>query len=362
MTHAARLGSFAALVLVTVTAACGGDDRTTVMVDGGMDGDSLTDGAQQPTDGPPADGSMNPLPPEVSPTCLDGQYTESLPNATASLASLISAYSPAAYKTFVHDALGVRYPTGQYIVDNALSMSAQDCVDLFLSASDRTTAKGVLNAMSTVVHECGHFLDNALDVPGGRTYVITPALTLTALGASYAGTNSVFARSLIRGDAHYAKRPACPTMGPSGCDNYAGVYLDGNPNDAVFQSGDQGFDLLLDEAVQYVNSLATARSFADQLPTGTSISERDGILTMLWYVERYLALARASHPTDYAYLTGSAQWRTAILTTWGRAWLYLQATTGQQNLGINDDKIIALVREPALLDEIQRIRTAHGCP
>ena len=40
-------------------------------------------------------------------------------------------------------------------------------------------------------------------------------------------------------------------------DNYANVYLDGDPDDDEFDGGDQGFNSLLEETLQYVNSLAT---------------------------------------------------------------------------------------------------------
>jgi hypothetical protein len=55
-------------------------------------------------------------------------------------------------------------------------------------------------------------------------------------------------------------------------------------------------------------------------------------------------------------------WREAILTVWGRAWLYLDATSGMPHLGIADDMLTTLVSDPDLLAEIQLLRDAEGCP
>ena len=85
------------------------------------------------------------------------------------------------------------------------------------------------------------------------------------------------------------------------------------------------------------------------------MSERDGILTFLWDVERYLKMARESYPSAYAHLSQTTCWREGILNVWGRAWLYLSATEGNAKLGLSDAKIIDLVRTPELLNEIKHL-------
>src|SRR5262249_13037648 len=145
------------------------------------------------------------------------------------------------------------------------------------------------------------------------------------------------------------------------CDMYADIYLNGSPTDGTFDSGDQGFNMLLEEAVQYVNSLASAWAFADQYPPGQRTSDRDGILTFLWYLERYLHMARLSYPAAYAHISGDSCWQQAILTEWGRAWLYMNATKTISSLSIDGSLIEPLVTKPELLDEIDRIRTKAGC-
>ena len=114
-----------------------------------------------------------------------------------------------------------------------------------------------------------------------------------------------------------------------------------------------------EETLQYIHSLATGYAINDYI--SGSISERDGILTFLWYTTRYLRMARLEYPETYSLLSEDSCWRDLILTTWGRAWLYLDVTAEMGHLGINDAFLEELVREPVLLDEIDRLRTLDGC-
>jgi hypothetical protein len=140
-----------------------------------------------------------------------------------------------------------------------------------------------------------------------------------------------------------------------GCDFYADTYLDGNADDSKFDSGDQGYDSVLEEATQYVNSLATALAFQDAY-AGQKASERDGILTFLWYIERYLQMGRTKYPSAYSALSGDACWRQATLSVWDRAWFFLDATSGNTNLGLDDTALEALVKDAALTAEIDALR------
>ena len=64
----------------------------------------------------------------------------------------------------------------------------------------------------------------------------------------------------------------------------------------------------------------------------------------------------------YQKISQDTNWREAILTIWGRAWLYLEHTKDISSLGIQDDFIETLVTDPDLLDEIERLREIQGCP
>ncbi|MBI2378180.1 MAG: hypothetical protein HYV07_29535 [Deltaproteobacteria bacterium] len=329
--------------------------RTTSTRDAG----TLPDSGNVEADAGPSEEDAGPRPrvPEVDPSCLDGQYSETLPEAGADLSEELASYQQSSVTPFILAALEKRYPVGRAIVEGGLANTRLgDCIARFLSPS--ADGDEVLQQLSTIVHECGHFYDLTFSTGDRSTYVITPTLRFDCSGGSARGT---FARSLLNQDGYSARRPPCGPGGGRSCDSYADIYLDGDPTDGTFDSGDQGFDMLLEETVQYVNSLASGYAFADRLPRGISISERDGILTFLWYTGRYLKLARDSHPVAYLKLSEDTCWREAILTVWGRAWLYLEATDGDPSLGIDDQALIALVRDPEILGEIQRLREAAGC-
>lgn len=336
--------SFITLTLVTACASGGRSGNHDASSAGDAEsGDDASDGL---TDGS-TDGTG---------TCVDETYAEALPPKDAPLTDLLADYSSAAASDFILEVLERRYPIGKHLVEGGLEYEAHDCIEKFLRT--KTTGKAVIGQLSTIVHECGHSFDVDQSSFSGATYVIRDDLRLECPGASFAGQDASFARSLIKADPYAGERPPC-NGGGSGCDIYADLYLDGDPENAQFEVGDQGFDTVIEEAVQYVNSLATGYAFSDHYQG--MVSERDGILTFLWYMERYLRLARTDHPDVHAFLLGNACWRDAILTVWGRAWLYLDATADDPSLGIHDDAIMKLVKTPELLDEIEAVRVASGC-
>ncbi len=359
-----RASSLSLVLVLSLAAGCaeregrrgGGGDGGTPPGDGG----SGADGGGSGTDGGPGtDGSMPPTGEWVDPDCVDGMYGETLPDPSADIEDLVGGYSSTDYHGFVDSVLMRRYPVGRAIVSGGrMYTSLGDCVDLFLSS--RGTAPEVLRQLSTVVHECGHFYDLGESGFSDSVYVLTPEATFTCTeGDTTSRGGRTFARSRITGDAYASMRAPCGGSGGGGCDFYADIYLDGDPDDGTFDSGDQGFNSLLEETVQYVNSLATGYAFQDRI--SGSVSERDGILTFLWYVGRYLRMARTEYTDAYAHLSGDTCWRTAILTVWGRAWLFLEATDGIASLGIDDDELLALATHPDMIDEIERLRALQGC-
>ncbi|MCB9592675.1 MAG: hypothetical protein H6719_08075 [Sandaracinaceae bacterium] len=356
MLHGRKTGC-GLLVVALILTGC--DDGRMTGSDGSVP--PGTDGGGPPpgTDGggPPPGTDAGPPPPMsalVDPDCTDGMFTEALPDPTADLSDLEAAYTGSDPRAFIEAVLGRRYSTGRELVVNGNSPGIGDCVELFLS--DPSTPTSVYEELSTIVHECGHFYDLS---EGGAdaVYVIndSPLRLSCSGGDTVARGGSTYERSRIRNDEYQSLNAS---------DFYADIYLDGNPDDSMFDGGDQGFDSLLEETVQYVNSLASSYAFTNELNTGGASSQRDGILTFLWYVERYLHMARLTFPSAYDHiLNGDAGcWRNAILTVWGRAWLYLETTRGMGHLGINDAMLEGLVMDAELLGEIQRLRDAAGCP
>lgn len=349
------LATFLALGLAASSSACGSAETRAAY--------DPTQPAQIDTDGDGVPDSPDPNAPGATPApqpgrvgCTGTAYTETLPT-TASLAGL--TFSQAKAGEYLLSALGQRYPLGKWIVDEGVKrpISGQPgtCLERFLS--DKSSAAKVLAQAGTVVHECGHFLDIGKSASRSAAFVITQDLELSCKsGDTTTRGGKTFARSLLKSDAYYAKRKACGGQVRQGCDMYADIYLTGNATDAAFDSGDQGFNSLLEEATQYVNSIATGLAFADQLQN-QKVSERDGILTFLWYVERYLKMAREEYPDAYATLSTDACWRQAILSVWDRGWFYVEASRGKDNLEIDAPAIEELVKDPELTVEIDKLRS-----
>ena len=335
--------------LLPLLVACGGKDDPT--------DENTDDGITEHTDG-----TVSAPTDKVDPNCIDGTYTEAIADADASLATPRGSFNSNRPEDFLIEALEIRYPTGAYIFEEGIkadSFTAENCFETFITPSQRQSADGMLDAASTLVHECGHFLDIELGGFVRSTYVITEDLQITCDGGSL---NDTPARSRILGDEYASLRPPCAGAGGgSGCDTYAPIYLDGNPDDGNFDGGDQGLDSVLEEATQYVNSLATDYAFNDRLGAGAQISARDGILTFLWYIERYLRWMRVNDNAAYGRILNDPCWREAILTVWGRAWIFLAQTEGIRSLSLEGDAIEALVLDTNLLQEIQRVRDAEGC-
>ena len=311
-----------------------------------------TTDAGMDTGGTEEDTSMMPTAEEVDPNCLDGKYSEPLPDPSADISSAKANYSESNVKSFFDTVLGKRYPVGKWIIDGGLEHGQQDCVEPYLR--NASTADGALQSLSTVVHECGHFFDLGVGGFSTATYKITKSTSFSCSGGDTTSRGGkTFARSKLTDDNYQSELPPCGGNAGRDCDSYADTYLIGN-------GSEQGFNSVLEETLQYVNSLATSYAIKDTYGR-RSTSALDGILTFLWYVERYLRLARTEHPNAYNHLTETPCWRKAILTIWGRAWLMIEAAESEDQLGINEQKLFDLVRTPELLEEIDRVRQAHGC-
>ncbi|MCO4761496.1 MAG: hypothetical protein KC502_08340 [Myxococcales bacterium] len=360
---------FITLTLITATSVACGTEPVTNMGAGFDGGAAGADGVSVGADGTARSGTSA----LVDKGCVDGKFAETFPNPSAPIDDLIAGYKQADHRQFVIDVLKARYPFGATLVQDAPNHpnTGEDCIKYFIKqfSSDPTvSAQAMLKSMGVWVHECGHFYD----VSGfsGKKYAINGAITLNckAMGGAdsklpmYAGpAPTSFPRSFLTKDKYVSKHPGCTYPKQPDCDGYLQTYLGGDPDNGKFESGDQGFNLLMEEAVQYVNSLATAYAFADLKSGGVSHTDRDGILNFLWYVERYLHLARTAHPEVHKAILADACWRELILTVWGRGWLYLEATKDKAGFGIQDKKLEGLVKDPVLLGEIELVRAAHGC-
>lgn len=311
-----------------------------------------------PGDPPGSDGQRSSSPPgrigALQPVCSDAQYSEEPPTRD-DISFYIDRYDANDARAFYEGVLGVRYPMGAQLVAESSTVRI-DCVETF-----KGQAKSVhqaLQQITTVVHECGHFHDLEQSNATLNHYTVTPSLAFNCrAGDSMQRGGRTMARSRLLDDDFASRRPACDG---NNCDIYALVYFRGDPDDDdISESGDQGYNMLLEEMLQYINSLATSYAFSDVY--NAPQIERDAVLTFLWYIERYLYLARTQYPEVYTFLTRDACWRQLTLTLWGRAWFYLERSRDTPSLGVHDEVIEALATDPSLLNEINALRKLDGC-
>ncbi len=311
----------------------------------------------------------------VDKNCIDGEYILNpkekflKPNEFPSIQDLVNSYSKSNYMSFIYGVLGRRYPTGKSIIEQG---GGQQAVDKWLWSKE--TAQSVLNNLGMAVHEIGHGIDKqspqnwyfiTLDKNNSAFSFTTPGMhgkKTTSQSPMYSMERSL----LLADDQNYKRPPASSSKiftskefgeGPFGCDkSYAETYLSGDPNNSSFESGDQGYNSLIEEYVQYVNSLAMAYYFKDY---NRASSDRHALYTWLWWNERYLRKIRNEHPDQYQYLLNNKVWLELILTLWGRAWLYL--STNIEGMQPDSKYLHQLVQEEVVLSEIQRIRDACNC-
>lgn len=286
---------------------------------------------------------------------LAERYAEPLPRREMPIDDI--AFDPDRREAYMRAVLERRYPLGGWVVDVGLARGflKGSCVTRFLGDAART--EDFMRRIPVIVHECGHYADT-MGKEGVAAYSVRPDLELRCTGgASTARGGRTFPRSELLRDGLAAKWPACSPEGRTGtCDMYASLYLGGDPSNGDFELGDLGFDYLLEEALQYVQSLATGLALVVR-DSGSAVSHRDGVLVHMGYVARYLRLARVAHPEVYTFLTEDACWRKAILTVWDRSVFYLDATKGEPSLGLDDVELSKLAADPELTKEIDALRS-----
>ena len=293
--------------------------------------------------------------------CIDGAWQERWPNREQDVSSIVQNFHGQNPVQNVVALLNARYPDGALYVNSALADTRYgNCFDIFYTPT--TSGSDLVSQLSLLTHECGHFADLVGPANVNNDFFLVNSTTEfdCRRGETVARGGDTFANSLLADDQYQQDFPPCTSdQVTRQCDSYARTYLNGDENDGQHQSGDQGFDSLLEEAHQYVTSLATGYAFNDFYSRATS--ERDGVAAFMWYITRYLRLARTEHPLAYARISQDACWREMVLTTWGRAWRYLQRTEGMPMLGLNDDLYISRALNPELLEEIDRLRAFEGC-
>lgn len=306
------------LVVGLALAGCGavneaGEDPDAAV--GGSDAAAATD-APTSTDTPAA------RPDAGTPTA----YSEPVCDDAASLAELSSAYAntPAGLRAAARGIAERRYPIGVAFID------VQSDAQLMGWFQRRNTFADVLNGFEVAVHEGQHIWD----------------LTMISATWPYRVRDDLVIRP--RRLSNFNRSEILTLHANPDADSYDEVYLRG-------QSGAQGFNTLLDEYLAYTHSLAARYCTRDGLAGGTRISARDGILTMMYYVELYLKIARTQHADDYAEIVGDPAHLELIRTVWGRAEFWLARSAPYPQLGLRDAQIRAWTYAPENLMEIEML-------
>lgn len=268
-------------------------------------------------DGPPRFSAGNPAYTEPVDAC----------ETLAPIEELKAAYVAGNERALLEGLAKVRYPEGlrflQVQDDKMFASWLTDAPRTFDDIADR---------FDTEVHEGSHYYDFKHAKQGRSLYAVHAQLSIEPK------RGKTFDRSEIL-DAHVDRAN----------DGYADIYLTG-------RSGAQGFHVLLDEYNAYIHGLAARYCTRDLIPPRRRLSARDGALTMMYYVEVYLALAREKHPKDYAAIVGDPAYRAIILTGWDRAELWLRRSAPHESLGLHDTTIEGWVYAPERLAEIARVR------
>jgi hypothetical protein len=276
----------------------------------------------------------------VDPKCLDGMAyaAEPVPDRSIDVDDLIASYDPKNLLQWTIDILKRRYPIGALGPMGAQADNDLPCFEVAFD-SEAPTVQEALDALNTVVHECGHRLD-------GSRWVIRTDLEYVCNEALMEGTP---ARNVIMEDEF-------EQLGPKGdsLDFLEEVYLEGD-------SGKQNFAVFYTEYSQYVNQMGSAYAYYDKTK---EYNVADGSRGFAWWLERYLRILRTSHADDYAKITGDACWRQLMLSNWGRMvrrWDEIRKAN-MTEFAIDETFVVeGLVMEPQLLAEIENLRVLDGC-
>ncbi len=203
---------------------------------------------------------------QVDPKCLDGivYAAEKMP-VRANIADLMSTFTVANRLPWVTEVLQRRLPLGALFITTATKTDPNgegNCFGIGFDAS-ATTAQKNLEAINTVVHECGHMMDLSQD------------RFMIRLDLEYKCTldSTSPPRSIILQDEFDA-------LGPKGggLDFVKKIYLEPT---GTGNGGDQNFPLLFTEWNQYTNNLASGYAYYDYVK---GMGSAEGSRFFAWFV------------------------------------------------------------------------------
>jgi hypothetical protein len=276
----------------------------------------------------------------IDPKCLDGisYAAEPIPDRTINVDDLIASYNANNLLPWVIQILNRRYPIGALGPSEAQKANDLPCFNVAFD-TPMPSLQVALDALNTVVHECGHRLD-------GSRWVIRADLEYKC---NESLTSNTPPRSVIMSDEFEA-------IGPKGgsLDFLEDVYLKGS-------SGNQNFPVFYTEYNQYVNQMGSAYAYYDKTK---EYNVADGSRGFAWWLERYLRILRTKYAAEYNKIAGDACWRQLMLANWGRMarrWDEIRKANMREFAVDETFKVEALVNDPRFLPEIENLRVLDGC-
>lgn len=251
-------------------------------------------------------------PPETTPTEPPADCWWEPMDTSVSVADIRSGFRAT---TALDDALEVmdrRWPAGSELLRE---MSHDPYIDIFLEES---SWGAMMESLMTVVHEETHGYDYENSIyPARFSLYIQENQTLTMDWIDGFPRSRIADR--VEGDA---------------TDLYDSLYLVGT-------QGTYGFAELLDETNCYINGLGGAVAGWDGLPYTMSAS--DGPIAFLYFIALYLEEAQAEDPRLYDQLRNDPDVQEILEIFWLRTHFFLEFSDPVPALGIEDQRIRALL-------------------
>ena len=278
----------------------------------------------------------------TDPNCLDGQYIESLPDANADIESIIEtvySYTSPTKEQLAQaqiDVFDLAYPYGAFILSTVGNEGSGDpnvsCVEAWSNPDDGIFPESV---WGIAINECA----NALDFKYGQYFISEnnePSIP----------DNDYYARGEISLDKFHSKIP----------DAAANRFYFEDYTDHL------GLQTTLGLWSQYIHSVA-ANYTVYRFPELEYSYDINYMLNFAWALPRYLLVGENRFPDDFNRIMSDPDVRETILTLWGRTWLYYDAFKENTSWtpGAEELKYLAAIRDPEIIDMINRVRTQHAC-
>ncbi len=282
-----------------------------------------------PRDDPTPPGIPSPTPapsgaalPEGTIDCSPAIFPE------RSIDDLRSGYEAATWRTTAVEVLERRIPDASWIVGQ---LSDPANFDVWFGGQAPASWQAMTTSLAAAVHEDVHLVGFQSLQPGRWSYPIDRE-TLRTIRVVPG-----FDRSEIAADL----------PGEGAWSSYRQTYLEGD-------SGAQGLETLLDELNAYTWGLLVDVALLDQKQGRTS--SRDGLLSMLYFTQLYLARARTEHPDVHRAILETESLRTTIVTLWDRAVCALALSGDDPRLGIGDRELVQVLFGGEDPLEVERLR------